>query len=222
MPWMSAVWKREVYDHLFSFFRRYYSEGDFLAKRVYKPGVYAIPYEGEEVTLHWATGTNITSRPASTCATTPSGCGQTTTRSRCVCTTSGWPMPPRGSTATSRRPKARTASSSLLPPANPGAIHRRGKRRARHPVRVPPRNARRLAEEVREGKSKAAHAEGLDCPCDEARACVNDSSTLAMDRGARQAARHRERRERPTTHSWKRTCAATRPATPSTTSSTRI
>ena len=44
----------EVYHHLFSFFRRYYSEGDFLAKRVYKPGVYAIPYEGEEVTLHWA------------------------------------------------------------------------------------------------------------------------------------------------------------------------
>ena len=44
----------EVYDHLFSFFRRYYSEGDFLAKRVYKPDVYAIPYEGEEVTLHWA------------------------------------------------------------------------------------------------------------------------------------------------------------------------
>ena len=44
----------EVYDHLFRFFRRYYSEGDFLAKRVYKPGVYAIPYEGEEVTLHWA------------------------------------------------------------------------------------------------------------------------------------------------------------------------
>jgi adenine-specific DNA-methyltransferase len=44
----------EVYDHLFTFFRRYYSEGDFLAKRVYKPGVYAIPYEGEEVKLHWA------------------------------------------------------------------------------------------------------------------------------------------------------------------------
>ena len=44
----------EVYDHLYSFFRRYYSDGDFLAKRVYKPGVYAIPYEGEEVTLYWA------------------------------------------------------------------------------------------------------------------------------------------------------------------------
>jgi adenine-specific DNA-methyltransferase len=44
----------EVYDHLYSFFRRYYDQGDFLAKRVYKPGVYAIPYEGEEITLHWA------------------------------------------------------------------------------------------------------------------------------------------------------------------------
>ncbi|MDF1552468.1 MAG: site-specific DNA-methyltransferase [Deferrisomatales bacterium] len=44
----------EVYDHLFRFFRRYYSEGDFLSKRVYKAGVYAIPYEGEEVKLHWA------------------------------------------------------------------------------------------------------------------------------------------------------------------------
>lgn len=46
--------ENEVYDHLFSFFRRYYSEGDFLAKRVYRPGVYSIPYEGEEVKLHWA------------------------------------------------------------------------------------------------------------------------------------------------------------------------
>lgn len=44
----------EVYDHLLNFFRRYYSEGDFLTRRVYKPGVYAIPYEGEEVKLHWA------------------------------------------------------------------------------------------------------------------------------------------------------------------------
>jgi adenine-specific DNA-methyltransferase len=44
----------EVHDHLYRFFRRYYSEGDFLAKRVYKAGVYAIPYEGEEVKLYWA------------------------------------------------------------------------------------------------------------------------------------------------------------------------
>jgi len=46
--------ENEVYDHLFSFFRRYYSDGDFLSKRVYKPGVYAVPYEGEEIKVHWA------------------------------------------------------------------------------------------------------------------------------------------------------------------------
>ena len=46
--------ENEVFSHLFSFFRRYYSEGDFLSLRRYKAGVYAIPYEGEEVKLHWA------------------------------------------------------------------------------------------------------------------------------------------------------------------------
>lgn len=46
--------ENEVFSHLFSFFRRYYSEGDFLSLRRYKEGVYAIPYEGEEVKLHWA------------------------------------------------------------------------------------------------------------------------------------------------------------------------
>ncbi|MFH1887932.1 MAG: hypothetical protein ABIM40_14675 [Pseudomonadota bacterium] len=46
--------ENEVYSHLFSFFRRYYSEGDFISLRRYKEGVYAIPYEGEEVKLYWA------------------------------------------------------------------------------------------------------------------------------------------------------------------------
>ncbi|EJL6781854.1 hypothetical protein NMR91_000696 [Vibrio alginolyticus] len=44
----------EVYDALVTFFKRYYSEGDFLSRRVYKDGTYAIPYQGEEVILHWA------------------------------------------------------------------------------------------------------------------------------------------------------------------------
>ena len=44
----------EVYSALYNFFNRYYHEGDFLSKRRYKEGVYAIPYEGEEVKLHWA------------------------------------------------------------------------------------------------------------------------------------------------------------------------
>ena len=43
----------EVYDHLFRFFRRYYSDGDYLSKRVYRRGVYAIPYEGEETAYYW-------------------------------------------------------------------------------------------------------------------------------------------------------------------------
>lgn len=49
-----AAQENEVYDHLFSFFSRYYDEGDFISLRRYKKGVYAIPYEGEEVKLHWA------------------------------------------------------------------------------------------------------------------------------------------------------------------------
>jgi len=49
-----AALENEVYDHLYSFFSRYYDEGDFISLRRYKEGVYAIPYEGEEVKLHWA------------------------------------------------------------------------------------------------------------------------------------------------------------------------
>ena len=44
----------EVYSRLLDFFKRYYEEGDFISKRRYKDGVYAIPYSGEEVKLHWA------------------------------------------------------------------------------------------------------------------------------------------------------------------------
>ena len=44
----------DVYSALYKFFSRYYDEGDFISKRRYKEGVYAIPYEGEEVKLHWA------------------------------------------------------------------------------------------------------------------------------------------------------------------------
>ena len=43
-----------VFSHLYDFFRRYYHAGDFISLRRYKRGVYAVPYEGEEVKLHWA------------------------------------------------------------------------------------------------------------------------------------------------------------------------
>lgn len=44
----------KVYTHLVNFFSRYYEDGDFISQRRYKEGVYAIPYQGEEVKLHWA------------------------------------------------------------------------------------------------------------------------------------------------------------------------
>lgn len=50
---LSAL-EADVYSALYSFFSRYYEEGDFISKRRYKEGVYAIPYEGEEVKLYWA------------------------------------------------------------------------------------------------------------------------------------------------------------------------
>ncbi len=44
----------EIYSNLYDFFKRYYEGGDFLSLRRYKKDVYALPYEGEEVKLHWA------------------------------------------------------------------------------------------------------------------------------------------------------------------------
>ena len=44
-----------IYNHLYTFFRRYYQDGDFISKRRYsKQQKYAIPYNGEEVYLYWA------------------------------------------------------------------------------------------------------------------------------------------------------------------------
>ena len=47
----------DVYNHLANFFGRYYAEGDFITQRRYSSGgrsAYLIPYDGEEVKLHWA------------------------------------------------------------------------------------------------------------------------------------------------------------------------
>jgi len=46
--------ENEVFSHLANFFKRYYKDGDFVSLRRYKKDTYAIPYEGEEVKLHWA------------------------------------------------------------------------------------------------------------------------------------------------------------------------
>ena len=45
----------EIFNYLYAFFSRYYDEGDFISLRRYsKRDKYAIPYNGEEVHLHWA------------------------------------------------------------------------------------------------------------------------------------------------------------------------
>jgi adenine-specific DNA-methyltransferase len=45
----------EIFNHLYAFFSRYYDEGDFMSLRRYsRRDNYAIPYNREEVHLHWA------------------------------------------------------------------------------------------------------------------------------------------------------------------------
>ena len=47
----------DVYNHLANFFARYYADGDFMSLRRYSGGgqpTYLLPYDGEEVKLHWA------------------------------------------------------------------------------------------------------------------------------------------------------------------------
>lgn len=44
-----------VFNHLYTFFSRYYEDGDFITRRRYSQTErYAVPYNGEEVYLHWA------------------------------------------------------------------------------------------------------------------------------------------------------------------------
>lgn len=50
-----AELESQIFNHLYAFFSRYYDQGDFMSLRRYsKREKYAIPYNGEEVYLHWA------------------------------------------------------------------------------------------------------------------------------------------------------------------------
>lgn len=48
--------ENQVFNDLFTFFARYYEDGDFISKRRYssRQHRYAIPYDGEEVKFYWA------------------------------------------------------------------------------------------------------------------------------------------------------------------------
>ena len=52
---VSADIEAQIFNDLFQFFARYYQDGDFISQRRYgRSDKYAIPYNGEEVHLHWA------------------------------------------------------------------------------------------------------------------------------------------------------------------------
>ncbi len=47
--------EKEIYNHIHTFFSRYYDKGDFISKRRYgRTNKYAIPYNGEETLMYWA------------------------------------------------------------------------------------------------------------------------------------------------------------------------
>ncbi len=52
---ISSQYEAEIFSHIYQFFSRYYDKGDFMSLRRYsQKEKYAIPYNGEEVVLHWA------------------------------------------------------------------------------------------------------------------------------------------------------------------------
>lgn len=66
---VSAEVEAQIFNDLYQFFARYYQDGDFISQRRYgRSDKYAVPYNGEEVHLHWAnydqyyvkTGTHFT------------------------------------------------------------------------------------------------------------------------------------------------------------------
>lgn len=56
----TASAEADIYDHLYRFFERYYDDGDFISRRYDtretsgKAAPFSVPYNGEEVKLHWA------------------------------------------------------------------------------------------------------------------------------------------------------------------------
>ncbi|MBC8344578.1 MAG: site-specific DNA-methyltransferase [Bacteroidetes bacterium] len=51
---LSDSFEKDTYNELFRFFRRYYEGGDFISMPRSGENSYMIPYNGEEVKLHWA------------------------------------------------------------------------------------------------------------------------------------------------------------------------
>ena len=208
--------ENEVYDHLFSFFRRYYSEGDFLAKRVYKPGVYAIPYEGEEVKLHWANRDQYYIKTSEylrdyAFRLRPDDDQEADARA----------LPPGGRRR--GRARQRQGGRGQGPRLHPGGrrsfiAEENGELSIRFEYR--PATLTDWPEDVREGKTKPPAQKDLIAIATKRVLAVADASlaTWIAELGKPHVTASGEKADYT---GWKRTCAATPLATPSTTSSIR-
>ncbi len=190
----------EVYDHLFTFFRRYYSEGDFLAKRVYKPGVYAIPYEGEEVKLHWANQDQYYIKTSEYLRDYAFRLRPDDDKKPMRVHYFRLADAAEGEHGNVKAAEGKDRVFILGAPGESGHdfIAEEG-RRANHPVRVPPRDTRRLARGRERRQDQTALAKGPDCARYEARARGFRGFILAMDSRAWQAACHFPVAKRPNT-----------------------
>jgi adenine-specific DNA-methyltransferase len=73
----SEALEASIFNHLYTFFSRYYQDGDFISKRRYsKRQRYAIPYNGEEVYLHWANNDQYYVKTAANPCLGPTQCRQ--------------------------------------------------------------------------------------------------------------------------------------------------
>lgn len=77
----------EVYNHLANFFARSDDEGDFMSLRRYSGGgqsSYLLPYDGEEVKLHWANADQYSIKSTENYASYVFTVGTGTEKRRCV------------------------------------------------------------------------------------------------------------------------------------------
>ena len=94
----NAEHENRVYNHLLDFFSRYYDAGDFISQRRYGgKDRYAVPYNGEEVLLHWA---NKDQYYTKTLPTTASPCPA----AKASCSNSSPPTPPKTTKKTTTKP----------------------------------------------------------------------------------------------------------------------
>ena len=81
----SEAQRAEVFNLLYAFFSRYYDDGDFIPRRFFGARTsYAVPYNGEEVLLHWANKDQYYVKSGEACLRDRSRISWGTLASRCL------------------------------------------------------------------------------------------------------------------------------------------